>query len=153
MIEETNPIGRPSDFTQTLADEICSLIASGNSLRRVCMLENMPAKTTIFRWLRERKEFRDNYEVAVNERTEDDVEDIRDIADDGSNDFQEQMEKDGSTTLRLNSENIQRSRLRVDTRKWIASKRLPKKYGERIEATVEHSGGLTLTIASTDPEL
>lgn len=102
------------------------------------MLDEMPAKATVFRWLREKKEFKDNYEVALIERTEDDVEDIRDIADDGANDYS--TDGEGNTTL--NSENIQRSRLRVDVRKWIASKRLPKKYGERIEH--EHSGKLSL---------
>jgi Bacteriophage Sf6, terminase small subunit-like len=31
---------------------------------------------------------------------------------------------------------VQNQRLRIDTKKWLLSKALPKKYGERVEATV-----------------
>ena len=68
------------------------------------------------------------------------VEDILDIADDGSNDWMAVHGKDGSEAWKLNGEHVQRSRLRVDTRKWIASKLKPKKYGEKIEVDNHHSG-------------
>jgi hypothetical protein len=32
----------------------------------------------------------------------------------------------------VNGENLQRSRLRVDTRKWLLSKALPKIYGDKL---------------------
>ena len=65
-----------------------------------------------------------------------------DIADDGTNDWQERQNKDGSSYIALNTEHVQRSRLRVDTRKWIASKLKPKKYGDK--QAVEHSGNIAL---------
>ncbi len=59
------------------------------------------------------------------------AEEIVEIADDGRNDWMEVMSKDGeSIGWRLNGEAVQRSRLRVDARKWLMSKLLPKKYGE-----------------------
>ena len=33
----------------------------------------------------------------------------------------------------VNNEAVQRSRLRVDARKWLMSKLMPKKYGEKLE--------------------
>ena len=54
------------------------------------------------------------------------AEEIIEIADDSKNDF---VEKEGHTAL--NSENINRSRLRVDTRKWLMARLAPKKYGDK----------------------
>ena len=51
---------------------------------------------------------------------------VLEIADDGSNDW---MERDGRDVE--NSEAIARSRLRVDTRKWVLSRMLPKMYGDK----------------------
>ena len=58
------------------------------------------------------------------------------IADDGTNDWMERQRQDGSVAV--DHEHIQRSKLRVDTRKWAMSKMAPKKYGERV--AMEHSG-------------
>ena len=56
-----------------------------------------------------------------------------DIADDGSNDWVERKNADGSTTEVVNGEHIQRSRVRIDARKWLLSKLAPKKYGDKLE--------------------
>ncbi len=61
---------------------------------------------------------------------------IFEIADDGTNDWMERQRQDGSVAV--DHEHIQRSKLRVDTRKWAMSKMAPKKYGERV--AMEHSG-------------
>ena len=57
------------------------------------------------------------------------AEEILEIADDGKNDWVERQ--DGSAAV--NNEAVQRSRLRVDARKWLMSKLMPKKYGEKLE--------------------
>jgi hypothetical protein len=57
------------------------------------------------------------------------AEELLEIADDGTNDWMER--EDGSPAL--NSEHVQRSRLRVDTRKWLLSKVLPKIYGDKLQ--------------------
>jgi hypothetical protein len=98
--------------------------------------------------------FLDQYARAKEESADAFVEDMLDIADDGSNDWMEQKDKDGEAIgWRENGEAIQRSRLRVDTRKWIASKLKPKKYGEKIETTHQGPGGGPIMISSTDAEL
>jgi hypothetical protein len=126
-------VGRPNEYTQELADLICEGITLGYSVRTVLRPDSMPAISTFYRWIRENDEFQKQYARATEERTEAMSEDLLDIADDGSNDYMEAERKDGSSYLAINSENIQRSRLRVDTRKWLMSKMKPKKYGEKLD--------------------
>jgi hypothetical protein len=99
----------------------------------------MPDKATVFRWLAKHQEFRDQYAIAREGQADALFDEIIDIADDGSNDWMERKNADGQNIgWTENGEALRRSALRVDARKWIVSKLLPKKYGERI--TQEHVG-------------
>jgi len=132
--EEKRPPGRPSDYSQELADRICAELAEGKSMRTVCLAEDMPAMSTVFKWLRERKEFSEQYAKAKTESADAMVEEMIDIADDGRNDWMEAHDRDGDFIgYKVNGDHIQRSRLRVETRKWIAAKLKPKKYGEKVD--------------------
>jgi hypothetical protein len=130
-----HPGGRPTKYTQELADSICAQLAEGMSMRSISVDEAMPAMTTMFRWLRENDQFRQQYEKAKEEAADAFAEDMLDIADDASNDWMVVHRKDDSEAWQLNGEHVQRSRLRIDTRKWIASKLKPKKYGEKLDMT------------------
>ncbi len=130
-----NPIGRPTDYTQELADEMCSQLSEGISLRTVCLADKMPDKSTVFRWLRTYPEFNNQYEKAKEEAADAFVEEMQDIADNGTNDWIDKEMPDGSVKKVLNTEHVQRSRLRIDTRKWVASKLKAKKYGEKMDVT------------------
>lgn len=128
------PRGRPSDYTPELVDRICAELACGKSIRTVCKADDMPSVQTIFSWLRLKPEFLDRYARAKNEAADALVEEMLDIADDGSNDWMEVHDKDGACIgYKVNGEHVQRSRLRVDSRKWIASKLKPKKYGDSVD--------------------
>ena len=133
-------LGRPTLFTHELATEICRRIAQGDSLRYICSDDKMPNKGTVLRWVidGEHKEFSDQYAKAREVQAEILADEIFDIADDGSNDYYEKKNTDGSSFVALDAENIGRSRLRVDSRKWYLSKVLPKKFGEKV--VTEHSG-------------
>lgn len=104
----------------------------GKSMRTVLKADGMPVMDTVFRWLREKPEFSDQYVKAKAESADALVEEIIDIADSGSNDWMENNDPN-NPGYRVNGEHIQRSRLRVDSRKWIASKLKPKKYGEKLD--------------------
>jgi terminase small subunit-like protein len=144
-------MGRPSDYTQDLADRICAQLAEGISLRTVCLAEDMPDKSTVFRWLRTNQVFCDQYARAKEEAADALVEDILDIADDGANDWMEQLDKEGKAIgWRENGEAISRSRLRVDTRKWIASKLKAKKYGDKVDMTHEAGDSLQSLLQAID---
>lgn len=141
-----HPGGRPTKYTKELAATLCEQIALGLSLRTVCKADTMPGMSTVFTWLREYKEFQEQYARACEERTEAMAEDLLDIADDGTNDYMES--EDGKP--QYNGDSIQRAKLRVDTRKWLMSKMKPKKYGDKLDMT---SGGEkieTNTIVFTD---
>lgn len=127
-------LGRPSDYTQDLADRICEQLAEGTSLRTVCLSEDMPSARTVFRWLRTHEDFCQQYARAKEESADAMSEDILDIADDGTNDWMT-ITKGKDTYEVPNQEVLQRSRLRVDTRKWIMSKMKPKKYGDKLDVT------------------
>ncbi len=131
-------VGRPTTYTQELADEMCNQIAMGYSMRKVCEQKKMPAMSTFFKWIREHEEFSKQYARACEERTEAMAEDILDIADDGTNDTKVVTGKGGEEYEVTDNDVIQRSRLRVDTRKWLMSKMKPKKYGDKLDVT---SGG------------
>ncbi len=123
---------RPKKFTDDLASAICQRIAAGETIRLICQDGDMPSKATLYRWLAAPAQaaFRDQYAVALEARAELMAEEILAIADDGANDFVEKQLKSGEITHVFDSERVQRSRLRVDARKWLLAKMLPRKYGD-----------------------
>lgn len=134
-------MGRPSSFTQEIADLICERLADGESLRSICSGENMPSRTTVFRWLPENQTFRDQYARAREAQADLLADEILEIADDSAGD---KIKLHGIEVL--NSEYVQRSRLRIDARKWIASKLAPKKYGDKLELAGDKESPLTVVI-------
>lgn len=120
-------MGRPSSFTQETADAICLRLIEGESLRSICKDEAMPGASTVFQWLAARKDFAEQYARAREAQADHMAEEILQIADDGSNDTYQT-----DAGLAVNQDVIARSRLRVDARKWLASKMAPKKYGDKI---------------------
>lgn len=136
--------GRPSKYTDKLADAICARLAQGESIRTVCRGEDMPAVSTIFEWLRTKENFSEQYARAKEEAADAMAEEILDISDDGTNDWMERVNAEGEIVgWSLNGEHVQRSKLRVDSRKWLASKLKPKRYGDKQE--VQHSGAVEFT--------
>lgn len=124
--------GRPTKYSDKLADRICQKIAEGYSVRSICKEKDMVSMQTLFRWLRENDKFREQYVRACKERSYAQAEEIIDIADNATNDYMEKLEGDGYI---FNSENVQRSRLRIDTRKWLMAKMNPKVYGDKLDMT------------------
>lgn len=128
------PAGRPSLYNEDIAAEICARLSEGQSLRTICLDEEMPDASTIFRWLPKHDEFRKQYDAARAAASDAMVEDILEIADDATNDWMKQKQKNGEASdgWILNGDHVQRSKVRIDTRKWIMSRLAPKKYGDRV---------------------
>lgn len=154
-------MGRPTIYNQKLATDICTRIADGESLRDICSEKKMPNRSTVHLWLLDpkKKTFSDQYELACNIRAENMFDELTEIADDGSNDYVTKENVNGDEYEVVNSEHIQRSRLRVDTRKWYLSKVLPKKFGEKLDVTTDGKalsvaviayGGITTTQLPTE---
>lgn len=125
-------------FTQNIADDICERIGGGQSLRSICKADGMPAMSTVFKWLNEQPAFSEQYARAREAQADALFDEIQDIADDGSNDWMERRREDGSVDEVVNHEHISRSKLRIETRRWMAGKLKPKKYGDKIEVDNNH---------------
>lgn len=129
------PVGRPTSYSEELAEKICILLAEGKSLNSICTSdEAMPDKSTVFRWLYKHAEFRDKYAYAKEVGCYAIEEDAFEISDDGRNDWMERLDKDGMPIgWQLNGEHVQRSRLRIDTRKWFMERIAAKRYGTKVD--------------------
>jgi len=134
------PGGRPSKYSAKLTSKICSRLACGESLRSVCRDPEMPHLSTVFLWMGKYPEFSEQYARAKEESAEAIAEEMFEIADDGSNDWMEKHDPDNPGYV-LRGEHVQRSKLRLDTRKWYLSKIKPKKYGDRQAIDHQSSDG------------
>ena len=118
----------PTKFTDALAEEICERIANGESLRFICADAHMPALNTVRRWLADDRyaAFRSHYARAREDQADFYADEIVEIAD--------------------TEEDAQRARVRIDARKWKASKLVPKKYGDRqmVDMDLNVSGDVVL---------
>lgn len=134
-------MGVPLTYTKEIGEEICLKIAtSDKGMRRLCK-ENphWPCYQTIFEWRIKIPSFGDQYAKAKQDQIETLVDQIIDIADDTSNDTLIKKNKDGENYEVCNTEWINRSRVKIDTRKWLASKLAPKIYGEKSESKIDHT--------------
>lgn len=100
----------------------------------------MPSQVTFFKWLAHDAELAKQYARAREAQADAMLEEILEIADDGTNDTI--VDEDGHE--RTNQDVIARSRLRVDARKWAMSKMAPKKYGEKIDHSI--TGELDISV-------
>jgi hypothetical protein len=118
--------GDPIRYTPEFAILVCERIASSpRSLFSVCSDPDMPSRATLFRWLRDHPDFREIYREAKEAQADILIEEGLDIIDDDSNDVI--TTADGRTIINMAA--VHRSKAQVDYRKWIASKFLPRKYG------------------------
>lgn len=137
--------GRPTLYSEKLALKICERIINGESLASICRNDAMPCASTVYKWLDEKPEFLDKYAKAKEDQADTLADEMLDIADDGRNDWMARHDSEGNSIgWQVNGEHVQRSRLRLDTRKWIASKLKPKKYGEnnKVELTGKNGGAI-----------
>jgi hypothetical protein len=128
-----------STYTPELAATFCAAIAEGGSLRAVCSRAGMPSKATAFRWLAEHADFRTMYEKATDDRADGHIEEIVDIAD----------------NCRLDTESIQKAKLRIYARIEATQKMKPKKYGSKVQLTGDGGGAIRVQTAAalTDDQL
>jgi hypothetical protein len=105
--------GRPSMFSQELADRICLRLSEGDSLRKICEGENMPSKTTVMRWLIKNQEFSDQYRVSRDIQADIFFDEIVDIADSAT------------------PETAIAAKLRIWARQWVTGRINQRKYGDK----------------------
>ena len=124
---------KPVRYSQTVADAICERLADGESLRSICDGAGMPTERAVRFWATDPNHpFAPHYARAREAGYHKLADELLEIADDATNDYM--MRKRGDEEVEVvDHDHIARSRLRVDTRKWMLSKVLPKVYGDKLE--------------------
>lgn len=135
----------PKPYDEEIGNLICEIISTSNKSLATIIKENnnVPKMTTIFKWLNENETFAKNYAHAKDNQADFLAEEIIEIADDSSQDI-ERIDEYGNRIE--NKEFINRSRLRVDARKWIASKLKPKRYADKLELSGEIKGNSKIRV-------
>lgn len=126
-------MGRPTIYSQEIADEICDRLAHGETLRSIIASSpHLPSRTTIYRWNADNEDFRNQYTKARAEQA----------------DYYAELIVDES----YSSHDAAIGRLRVDALKWAASKMAPKKYGDKIEIETAQPLTLAFQLPKREPE-
>lgn len=150
-------VGAPSMYSEELAQEICAHIANCVSLRAIAAMEGMPAVATIMSWLADdsKPEFLEQYARAREAQADKMAEDILAIADEECTMVRADKhgtkadDGEGNTQVVFDATAVARNKLRVDARKWLASKMAPKKYGDKVQTELTGPGGGAIAVQST----
>ena len=125
-------MGRPSSFTQEVADYICTELGKGRSLRKILQEDGMPSYQTVYSWLAAHPHFLDQYTRAREEQAETLADEIVDIADE-TPEMNPIIDRNGELIrIEMHSAYLQWQKQRIEARKWTAAKLRPKKYGDRV---------------------
>lgn len=114
-------MGRPEKYSDELADRVLREFSRGKSMRTIEKMQGMPSISTMFEWMRKYPDFSQRYARAKEEAADLFVEELLELTDMADVD---------------NAIDIQKRKLQVDTRKWIASKLKPKRYGEKLDLAI-----------------
>jgi hypothetical protein len=129
--EPARPVGRPSSYSDALADAVCERMLNGQSLVKICEDEEMPSRTTIYRWMDARPDF-----VARCARAREGLADY----------LLDRIEQMADATTELN---VQSQKVKISTAQWRAMKMAPRVYGERSRTELTGADGGPIRVAAT----
>ena len=145
------------DERAAIMRRVCASLEEGTTLKVAVAAAGDPvAKETILDWVDRYPELEQLYSRARAQGYRQLADQIQEISDE--TDVKVRYE-DEDVTLALDATAVARNRLRVDTRKWILSKMLPKVYGDKVTNEHTGAGGGAIQIAAlemkglTDEEL
>lgn len=130
QLNSSKKVGRPDEFSEEKAKQICKMIESGLTLTSICNLPDMPGISTVYDWQDSHPEFSESYARARARQADTLASKVLDEA--------------------MSSHDAQIGRLRIDALKWTASKLAPKKYGEKVE--VEQTGTANFKLSFSVPD-
>ena len=141
---------RPTIPTKALRVRIFNKIADGVSVRKLCEDKRLPTRDMFYKWLREYPDFAEEYRIATELRADVLVDEMMDIADDDSLDIIIDTEADEGARVKADQIKVARAKVKIDTRKWVAARMAPRKYGNNVKVEAEnkhdHSGGIDIRI-------
>ena len=123
------------DGVDSRIEAVCQEIESSTKgVTRICKQPGFVSESVFYKLLNDSQKAQERYARAKSDQADRLVDEMLEIADESAGDLI--VDEDGNE--RVNNEVVQRARLRIDTRKWIASKLKPKAYGDKV--TQEHTG-------------
>lgn len=118
---------------KTLFKKVIAEVEKGKALNHLLGTSGFPSRRKFYEWIREKEDLRERYARACEIRAEAIFDEIIQIADDDTNDTE--YTESGA---KVNSEWVNRSRIKIDARKWVLSKMQPKKYGDKLDVTSDN---------------
>lgn len=146
--KRVKPLSRcaPEAKPAAWVDDLCIWLSAGKTLRGFCRQPGRPANTTIYEKIRDNEEIASRIARAREIGHDTIADECLEIAEDGTNDYVQT--RNGPV---LDSEHVQRSKLRIETRLKLLSKWSPKKYGDKQQH--EHTGTFTVTLSKDDSDI
>ena len=137
-------IGRPSSYDPVVAEKICELLSEGVPLREICRMEGMPPWRNIYFWMARDEDLSAHIARAREMGYDNIAEERLDIADNSTNDWMDREFRNAHGKIEVervaDTEHIQRSKLRIETRLKLLAKWKPEKYGEKTVITGDPNG-------------
>lgn len=124
------PGGRPTDYSEELTNSICAQLAQGHSLAKVCASEDMPSISSVYNWFKSHPEFLEDYTRAKDDSADADQDKLDSIAE----------------KVLTGEHDPQSARVAADIIKWSMGKKKPKKYGDKMQADVNATVGITFAL-------
>lgn len=140
-------MGRPTSYSEKVAELICNRLAGGESLNVICQDARLPARSTIYVWLtRDTEGFQDKYARAREAQTHFMADEILEISDRERLGERVTTKADGGVETVI-VDQVDRSRLQVDSRKWLMARMAPKKWGDKtaLQLTGKDEGPVEVT--------
>ena len=136
-------IGRPSSYDPVVAEKICELLSEGIPLREICRMEGMPAWRNIYFWMARDEDLSAHIARAREMGYDSIAEECLDIADNSTNDYMDREFRNAHGKIEVervvDSEHIQRSKLRIETRLKLLAK-WSNKYSDKTVITGDPNG-------------
>lgn len=129
-------------YNDRVVEKICQLLRTGMPISKVFEQRGMPSRSAFYQWQNDKVEFREVVQDARIFGCHALADDILSIADDDSKDYIDTTDEHGNHIRVANKAAIMRDRLRIDTRKWLLAKMLPKIYGDKVQ--LEHKSNKSL---------
>lgn len=117
------PVGRPSKYTPEIAERIFVEMANGKDMVEICMADDMPDRTTVYRWTLQHPEF-----AALCARAREALADYefyraKKLADD------------------CTEENVNSARIKLNHLQWRIMKVSPRTYGDKTQTELTGANG------------
>lgn len=141
---DTSKYGFGAKKRKAIQEKILERLMKGEHLTAICRDSEMPSLETVYRWLRTNAEFAERYSFSREVAAQVMCDEIIEIADDSGDDW-----IDGWDGRKLNRDAIERSKIKIDARKWTLATTMPHKFGNRTNIEVSGKDGGAITMANS----